>query len=246
MKRYGLIGHPLGHSASARYFDAKFRAEGRDDCRYELYDLPQIEELPRLLAAKPALCGFNVTIPYKEQILPYLDSLSPEAERIGAVNCVRREGNRLTGFNTDADGVREALNELLQGEHPQAALVLGSGGAARAIRYVLDEQGIPYRSVSRDAQRGDLTYDQLSPRMLADYPLIVQATPVGMWPHTGEAPAIPYEGITPQHRLFDLIYNPPVTQFLAYGQTHGARTLNGERMFRTQAEASWRIWNIGC
>lgn len=245
MKRYGLIGHPLGHSASANYFDAKFRAEGFDDCRYNLYDLRQIDDLHHLLVSEPALCGFNVTIPYKEQILPYLDSLSPEAERIGAVNCVRREGNQLIGFNTDADGVREALNELLQDEHPTAALILGNGGAARAVRYILDEREIPHKSVSRDARRGDLTYEQLTPRMLADYPLIVQATPVGMWPHTEEAPAIPYEGITPQHRLFDLIYNPSVTQFLAYGQAHGARTLNGERMFRTQAEASWRIWNQG-
>lgn len=243
MKLYGLIGHPLGHSASARYFGAKFHAEGLTECRYDLYDLQRIEELPHLLEEHPDLCGFNVTIPYKEQILPYLDRLTQEAEQIGAVNCVRREGEKLIGYNTDADGLRDALDLLLEGETPRAALILGTGGASRAVRYVLHERGISSRTVSRQALRGDLTYAQLTPKLLGEYPLIVQATPVGMWPHTDDKPPLPYDGITPQHRLLDLIYNPPVTQFLAHGQIHGARILNGECMFRTQAETSWRIWN---
>lgn len=243
MRRYGLIGHPLGHSASARYFNAKFEAEALDDCRYELYDLDRIEDLPRLLVSTPDLRGFNVTIPYKEQILPYLDRLSPEAAQIGAVNCVRRTQGALIGYNTDVVGLRDALNLLLGNDRPSSALILGTGGASRAVRHVLTERGIAFKTVSRSAQRGDLTYAQLSEEVMASHTLIIQATPVGTWPHTDAAPDIPYEWLTPAHALLDLIYNPACTRFLAQGRVHGAKIQNGECMFRSQAEASWNIWN---
>lgn len=243
MKRYGLIGRPLGHSFSAGYFAEKFRREGIVECDYALYELPSIEALPALLAAQPALRGFNVTIPYKQRIFDYLDDVSEEAARIGAVNCVRRDGGQLTGFNTDIEGIRLSLGMLLGAEVPEAALVLGTGGASQAVRYALAEAGIACAVVSRDPQRGDLGYDDLAPQVVAAHRLIVNATPVGTFPHADEAPALPYEALTPAHCLFDLVYNPAQTQFLLRGERQGARTLNGLPMLEAQAEASWRIWN---
>ena len=164
MKRYGLIGRPLGHSFSAGYFAAKFRREGITGCDYALYELPSIEALPELLGTQPELQGFNVTIPYKQRIFDYLDDVSEEAARIGAVNCVRRDGGRLTGFNTDIEGVRLSLRLLLGDDLPEAALVLGTGGASQAVQYALAEAGIPYAVVSRDPARGNFLYDDLRSR----------------------------------------------------------------------------------
>lgn len=243
MRRYGLIGRPLGHSFSAGYFAGKFRREGIAGCDYALYELPSIEALPALLAAQPELRGFNVTIPYKRQIFDYLDEVSEEAARIGAVNCVRCDGGRLTGFNTDIEGIRLSLEMLLGADLPEAALVLGSGGASQAVQYALAEAGIPCAVVSRDAQRGDLGYGDLTPQVVAAHRLIVNATPVGTFPRVDEAPALPYGALTPAHYLFDLIYNPAQTQFLLRGAQQGAHTLNGQPMLEAQAEASWRIWN---
>ncbi len=243
MRRYGLIGRPLGHSFSAGYFTEKFRREGIVGCDYALYELPSIGALPDLLAAQPELRGFNVTIPYKQRIFDYLDDVSEEAARIGAVNCVRRDGGRLTGFNTDIEGIRASLELLLCGDLPQAALVLGTGGASQAVQYALAEAGIPYAVVSRDLARGNLRYDDLTPEIVIGHRLIVNATPVGTFPRTDEAPALPYEALTPAHCLFDLVYNPAQTQFLLRGTRQGARTLNGFPMLVAQAEASWRIWN---
>ncbi len=245
MRRYGVIGRPLAHSASARYFAEKFAREGIADARYDAFELGSIDELPKLLEELPELCGFNVTIPYKRAIIPLLDRLSPEAARIGAVNCVRRDGSRLTGYNTDAAGLRASFDSLLGEERPERALVLGSGGAARAVIHVLAERGIAARIVSRDPARGDCTYGTLRPEEVAGTPLIVQATPLGMWPRTEEAPGLRYDLIGPRHRLLDLVYNPPLTRFLALGRERGARILNGAVMFRTQAEASWTTWNSG-
>ncbi len=243
MRRFGLIGYPLGHSASAHYFTEKFTREGLD-CRYELYELPSIEALPALLDEIPELVGFNVTIPYKQQVMPYLDALSPEAERIGAVNCVRRmTDGRLVGHNTDIIGLRVALDELLGATPIDHALVLGTGGASQAVQYALMEREIPYALVSRDPAKGSYTYDNLPTEVVAESKLIINATPVGTWPKVEEAPRIPYAYITPEHHLLDLVYNPAVTQFLAYGVQRGAKTMNGERMFLGQATAGWAIWN---
>lgn len=243
MREYGLIGRKLSHSASQRYFTAKFEREGLADYSYSLFEFPEIEDLKQLLAEHPDLCGFNVTIPYKQQIMPYLDEISLEARNIGAVNCVRRtEDGRMVGYNTDVEGVRRSLDTLLGDELPKA-LLLGTGGASQAVQYALAERGIEYALVSRDPSKGNLTYDQVTAEVMAEYHLIINATPVGTYPAVDEAPMLPYAFLTPSHRLYDLVYNPPVTQFLDYGRQRGARILNGELMFTTQAEANWRIWN---
>ena len=243
MRRFGIIGRPLGHSASARHFTAKFEREGLD-CAFAQYELPSIEALPELLANTPELVGFNVTIPYKQQVMRYLDALSPEAERIGAVNCVRRMADgRLVGYNTDIIGLRVAFDELLGATPIDHALVLGTGGASQAVQYALMEREIPYALVSRDVAKGEYTYDNLPTEVVAASKFIINATPVGTYPAVDEAPRIPYAYLTPGHHLLDLVYNPPVTQFMAYGQQRGAKTMNGETMFLGQAVAGWTIWN---
>ena len=243
MRRFGIIGRPLRLTASARYFTAKFENEALD-CAFAQYELPSIEALPELLASTPELVGFNVTIPYKQQVMRYLDAISPEAERIGAVNCVRRMADgRLMGYNTDIIGLRAAFDQLLGATPIEHALVLGTGGASQAVQYALMEREIPYALVSRDAAKGEYTYDNLPTEVVAASKLIINATPVGSYPAVDEAPRIPYAYLTPEHHLLDLIYNPPVTQFLAYGQQRGAKTMNGECMFLGQAVAGWTIWN---
>ena len=243
MRRFGIIGRPLGLTASARYFTAKFENEALD-CAFAQYELPSIEALPELLASTPELAGFNVTIPYKQQVMRYLDAISPEAERIGAVNCVRRMADgRLMGYNTDIIGLRASFDKLLGATPVEHALVLGTGGASQAVQYALMEREIPYALVSRDAAKGEYTYDNLPAEVVAASKLIINATPVGTYPAVDEAPRIPYAYLTPEHHLLDLIYNPPVTQFLAYGQQRGAKTMNGECMFLGQAVAGWTIWN---
>lgn len=242
MREFGIIGRPLGHSASARHFTAKFENEGLD-CHFEQYELPSIEALPELLERVP-LEGFNVTIPYKQQVMRYLDGLSDEAAKIGAVNCVRRHADgRMIGHNTDIIGLRVALAELLDGVAPEHALVLGTGGASQAVQYALTELGVPFDLISRDPAKGNYTYDNLPVEVVAESKLIINATPVGTWPNVEEAPRIPYAYLTPEHHLLDLVYNPPLTQFLDYGQQRGAKIMNGERMFLGQAAAGWAIWN---
>lgn len=242
MREFGIIGRPLGHSASARHFTAKFENEGLD-CHFAQYELPSIEALPELLERVP-LEGFNVTIPYKQQVMRYLDGLSDEAAKIGAVNCVRRHADgRMIGHNTDIIGLRVALAELLDGVVPEHALVLGTGGASQAVQYALTELEIPFDLISRDPAKGNYTYDNLPVEVVAESKLIINATPVGTWPNVEEAPRIPYAYLTPEHHLLDLVYNPPLTQFLDYGQQRGAKIMNGERMFLGQAAAGWAIWN---
>ncbi len=242
MREFGIIGRPLGHSASARHFTAKFENEGLD-CHFAQYELPSIEALPELLERVP-LEGFNVTIPYKQQVMRYLDGLSDEAAKIGAVNCVRRHADgRMIGHNTDIIGLRVALAELLNGVVPEHALVLGTGGASQAVQYALTELEVPFDLISRDPAKGNYTYDNLPVEVVAESKLIINATPVGTWPNVEEAPRIPYAYITPEHHLLDLVYNPPLTQFLDYGQQRGAKIMNGERMFLGQAAAGWAIWN---
>lgn len=244
MRRFGLIGRPLVHSASAAYFARKFSGEGISDSVYELYELPSIEAFPALLAGHPDLRGLNVTIPYKRDVIAYLDSVSPEARAIGAVNCIRRTSEGLLeGYNTDIVGLRESLSELLGLDEPEQALVLGTGGASQAVQYALAERGIPYFLVSRDAAKGNYTYDNLPVEVVEQSRLIINASPVGTYPAVDQAPRIPYAYITPRHYLFDLVYNPPQTRFLDFGQQRGAHILNGHTMFVAQAEASWQIWN---
>ena len=236
MKRYALIGHPLGHSFSKAYFTKKFEREGIDGC-YENFDLADIEQLPSLLQQHPDLRGFNVTIPYKEVILPYLDKVDSVALEVGAVNTVKvLTDGKLIGYNTDVLGINSSLLT------PHSSLILGTGGASKAVQYVLRKSNIPYKTVSRYKEKGDLTYQDLTPEIIQSHLLIINATPVGMAPNINEAPHLPYDAITPDHTLFDLIYNPEETLFLKYGREHGATTINGLTMLHAQAEASWEIW----
>ncbi|MBQ4540174.1 MAG: shikimate dehydrogenase [Alistipes sp.] len=245
MRRFGLIGRTLGHSFSARYFADKFQREGLADThRYDLFELPEIECVKELIATTEGLVGFNVTIPYKQQIIPYLDSLSAEARNIGAVNCVKIESDgRLTGYNTDIDGIRLSLDKLLGGAEIDAALVLGTGGASQAVQYVLAERNIPYSIVSRDSAKGNLTYDDLKVEVTSSHHLIINSSPVGMYPHVDQCPDIPYKLLTADHYLFDLVYNPERTLFAERAATMGAHTLCGLDMLYAQAESAWRIWN---
>ena len=241
MKQYGLIGHPLTHSFSKSYFTEKFEKEGIDGC-YRNFDLDEIALVRHILSRHPDLKGFNVTIPYKEAILPYLDELDETTAKIKAVNTVKVLSNgKLKGFNTDVVGF-EALLER-SGFREGSALVLGTGGAAKAVQYVLKKKQIAFQLISRDSSRGDLTYEALTPTLLKEHHLIVNATPLGTFPHVDEAPPIPYDALTQAHTLIDLVYNPAETLFLRQGAQRGAKTFNGLTMLIAQAEASWRVWN---
>ena len=243
MKRYGLIGYPLSHSFSQRYFTEKFEREGIAGCTYSNFSLATINELPAVLA-DPELRGLNVTIPYKQQVLPFLTAMSPVVESIGACNCIRIDGGVRTGHNTDVVGFERSLVRKL-GAHHQQALVLGTGGASKAVEWVLDQLGIVYRLVSRSPRpdTGDLGYDDLDAGLVACYTLIVNTTPVGMYPKVDDCPPLPYEAVGPRHYLYDLVYNPERTLFLQRGAARGAVVENGHEMLVLQAEESWRIWN---
>ena len=237
MKHYGLIGYPLGHSASAAYFGEKFTAQSID-AEYTLYPIESIEQVESL---RSKLSGFNVTIPYKKAIIPYLATISPEAAAVGAVNCVKIDSDgKMHGYNTDVVGIRASLAPYtLQGKR---ALILGTGGAAAAVLYMLKELGMNVTMVSRKTAEGVICYQDITEQTIYDTTLIVNATPVGMYPHTEQAPQIPYQAISTNHILFDLIYNPAQTLFLKLGAERGATTIGGGEMFCCQAEASWDIW----
>jgi shikimate dehydrogenase len=242
MKVFGLIGYPLSHSFSKGFFAEKFRKEGINDAIYENFPLEDISQFPALLEQQPNLRGLNVTIPYKEAVLPWLDELSPAAEQIKAVNCIQfHEGIRI-GFNTDVMGFKRSLQPLLKPHHTNA-LVLGTGGAAKAVMFVLQELNIPYTVVSRSAQTGLITYDALDKDIMAAHTIIINTSPLGMYPQTDAAPPIPYDLISKHHLLYDLIYNPAETLFLQKGAAKGAAIKNGHEMLVLQAEASWDIWN---
>ncbi len=243
MRQYGLIGRPLAHSFSQRYFERKFAHEHIADAEYRLYELESIADVVPLLSSVPELRGLNVTIPYKQAILPYLDSVSPEAEAVGAVNCVDIRDGRMRGYNTDVEGIRAALAALLAGRTPRAALILGSGGASHAVQFVLAQWDIPYSLVSRDAAKGNMTYADVDAEIIRSHELIVNATPVGMWPRADAAPRLPYDMLSANNMLFDLIYNPEQTAMMRLASERGAAVAGGWEMFRVQAEASWRIWN---
>ena len=245
MKRYGLIGFPLTHSFSQRYFTKKFTREGISDSRYDLFELPNITALPDLLKL-PDLRGLNVTIPHKQAVLPYLDRLDASAEKIGAVNVIKFESDgSLTGYNSDYYGFRQSLTnwlKLLQRtSNDMQALVLGTGGASKAVTVALADLGIAYKFVSRTKTDDTLTYDDL-PAILGHYHLIINGSPVGTYPRIDEAPALPYHLLTNSHLLYDLVYNPAETKFMQLGHERGAATHNGLRMLELQAEKAWEIW----
>jgi shikimate dehydrogenase len=245
MRTFGLIGRSLSHSFSQTYFTQKFYQLGLDDCRYELFELASPNELPELLAQHPDLVGLNVTIPYKEQIWPYLTDVASSAALVGAVNVIERRGDgSLIGHNTDYVGFRESLRNFYPLRGPEArALVLGTGGAAKAVTVALRELGIAYWLVSRDPLGASLTYAELTPEVLAGHSLIVNTTPLGTYPNVDACPAIAYEALGTGHYLYDLVYNPRETLFLQKGLAAGAQTKNGFDMLERQAEAAWEIWN---
>lgn len=237
IKHFALIGHPLGHSLSAEYFGEKFE-RGRLYADYSLLDIEQVEEV---LPYCEELEGFNVTIPHKQAIIPLLAAISDEAAEIGAANCVKVTPDGLIGYNTDVEGIRKSLEGVdLQGIK---ALVLGTGGASKAVQYVLRKGGAEVKVVSRTQGAADLTYEDLSEEIIGEHLLIVNTTPLGMYPNIDSAPALPYSTISPKHTLFDCVYNPRQTRFLQLGSERGAFTIDGMRMFIAQAEASWRIWS---
>jgi shikimate dehydrogenase len=242
MKRYGLIGFPLTHSLSGQYFTNKFIEEGIEDCIYERFSIPSIDDLHVILNTHPDLCGFNITIPYKKEVLAFLTERSKAVEEVGACNCVKIEDGKLIGYNTDVIGFENSLVPFLKPTHNQA-LVLGTGGAALAIVFVLQKLGIDFKYVSRTATGDQFAYDHLDASVMAAYTLIVNTTPLGMFPNIEACPDIPYELLTPAHHLFDLTYNPAASTFLAKGEQMGATIQNGQQMFVEQAEQSWRIWN---
>ena len=237
---FGLIGYPLSHSFSPAYFRKKFAASGID-AHYEAFPLEGINMLPDLLRSHPNLEGLNVTTPYKGSVIAYLHETDAIAHEIGAVNCISIKSGHITGYNTDAAGFEQSLNPLLQPQHTQA-LVLGNGGASRAVVYVLRQLGITFQQVSRDKDAGGLTYDEITHDIIETHTIIINTTTLGMYPEINAAPPIPYEHIGPQHLLYDLIYNPEETEFLAQGRSRGAVTKNGFEMLQLQAEASWDIW----
>jgi shikimate dehydrogenase len=242
--RYGIIGFPLSHSFSPAWFTKKFRTLGVD-ASYDAFPLERMEDLTPLIKNTPDLRGLSVTIPYKEQVHPWLNAIHPDAEAVGAVNCIDIRGGKLTGYNTDIIGFRHSLEPLLQ-PGPVQALILGSGGAARAVAHVLKALGIPFHIVTRrpdSRNAAHIPYSALSAEMVSNHRLIINTTPLGMYPLVDACPPIPYEGADPGHIFYDLVYNPAETRFLTEGKNRGAVTKNGLEMLELQAEAAWEIWS---
>ncbi len=242
MKRFGLIGYPLTHSFSKEFFIKKFEKEGLD-CVYENFEVSDINSFPLLIQQNPDLCGLNVTIPYKEQIIPFLDELDNDAREIGAVNTIRFHQNKLIGYNTDVHGFTESIKPLLAPHHKKA-LILGTGGAAKAVEWSLHKLGITCLSVSRNPQDDQqVAYADLKQPLFPEYKVIINTTPLGMNPNNKNHPPIPYFLISPQHIMYDLVYNPSLTTFLKKGKEKGATIKNGLDMLQIQALKSWEIWN---
>ena len=247
MNTYGLIGYPLGHSFSRKFFTEKFAKEGID-AQYLNFEIPSIEEFPNIIKNNPTLKGLNVTIPYKQQVMQYLDDISEEAKAIGAVNVVKCQLStvnyqlHLTGYNSDVIGFVESIKPLLKPHHKKA-LILGTGGASKAIRYGLEKKlGMKTLFVSRSARKGMITYEEVTAEVLKEYEVIVNCSPVGMYPHVDECPTLPYEAMNENNLLYDLVYNPLETLFMKKGTTQGATVKNGLEMLHLQAIASWKFW----
>ena len=246
MDKYGLIGYPLGHSFSISYFNQKFADEGIN-AKYENFEIASIDQLEEILATNLNLRGLNVTIPYKEKVIPFLDSISPEAQAIGAVNVIKvtHEGNnvKLKGFNSDVIGFTQSIEPMLDTKWNKKALILGTGGASKAINYGLKSLGLETVFVSRYERPGTIQYERVTPDVIKEYNVIVNCTPVGMYPHTEECPLLPYEAMDSHTLLYDLIYNPDETLFMKKGLEFGAQVKNGLEMLLLQAFASWEFWN---
>jgi shikimate dehydrogenase len=244
MRLYGLIGFPLAHSFSKQYFDDKFANEGIKDCAFENFPLKNIEEVQTLIAGHPHLRGLAVTIPYKKKIIRFLDEGTEAVKQMVACNCVKIEKGKLKGYNTDVTGFERSFVKRLQPHHTKA-LILGTGGAADAVAYVLRKLGFEYLFVSRSEEIKPLTisYKALAEALLHDHTIIINCTPAGTYPKTEEFPPIPYQYLTPKHYLFDLVYNPAATKFLQKGEAQGAISCNGYEMLTIQAEENWKIWN---
>jgi shikimate dehydrogenase len=241
-KVFGLIGSTVSHSFSKQYFDEKFFREGLRDCRYELFPLSDISELEKLIRETRGLVGLNVTLPYKEQVIPYLDELSPDSRKIGAVNVIKFKDGKRYGFNTDADAFFETLDKWLPSKNV-TALILGTGGSSKAVQEALNRLNIPFHLVSRSKEKAPLTYADLSATIIKEHKLIINTTPLGMHPDTESFPPIPYEHLTREHWIYDLIYNPARPLFLQKAEMRGANIKNGLEMLYLQAEKSWNIWN---
>ncbi len=245
MDKYGLIGYPLGHSFSISYFNEKFESEGIDAV-YENFEIPQIDDVKEIIDSNPDLKGLNVTMPYQQQVLKYIKELSPEAKAIGAVNVIRIEhkGNKtvLKGFNSDVIGFTKSIEPILNTYHKKA-LILGTGGAAKAVQYGLQSLGIETLFVSRTKKKNAITYEEVTADIVREYNVIVNCTPVGMYPHIDECPKLPYEAMDSHTLLYDLLYNPDETKFLRLGAERGATVKNGLEMLLLQAFVSWEIWN---
>lgn len=246
MRTFGLIGYPLAHSFSKKFFTEKFAEEGIADHQYELFPIENIAAVVSLIAADDSLAGLNVTIPHKVGVMTYLNELDPAAATIGAVNCIsiqHKDGQTwLKGFNTDAYGFQESLKPYLKKHHTHA-LILGDGGAAKAVKYVLDQLQITYLSVVRTVAPNAILYSDLTEDLLQKYQVIINTTPLGTFPNVEAAPAIPYQWLTDQHLAYDLVYNPEETEFLKRAKAKGAAIKNGFEMLQLQAERSWFIWN---
>ena len=242
MKRYGLIGYPLTHSFSQKYFTEKFLKEGLTDHVYENFPIHSITALEEVLSSHSDLRGLNVTIPYKKEVLNFLDQSSPAVELIGACNCIKIIEGKLLGFNTDVIGFEKSLSPFLKPVHTKA-LILGTGGAAVAVAYVMQQLGIHYQYVSRQQTTNSITYTDIDHQVIEEYHLIINTTPLGMYPSVNDCPPLPYQWLTSQHHCFDLIYNPAETMFLQKAAAQNATVQNGAEMLVIQAEESWRIWN---
>lgn len=241
-KQYGLIGKNISYSFSKQYFSEKFKTEKLLYCNYTNFDISSIEAFPQIIKSTSNLKGLNVTIPYKETIFPYLDKISSKAQRIGAVNTIKiTKKGKLKGYNTDEYGFRKSLLPLLQ-KHHQKALILGTGGASKAIAYTLKKLEIPYQFVSRKTEEA-YNYSSLTNKIIAEHQIIINCTPLGTYPNTENFPDIPYSAITDKHLLYDLVYNPSETVFLKKGKQQGAITCNGLKMLELQAEKAWKIWH---
>lgn len=244
MRKFGLIGFPLSHSFSKKYFTEKFEKEGIHDCQFDLYEIPDIADFEKVLAENFNLEGMSVTIPYKQEVMKFLDELDPACELIGAVNCIQiRNGNR-KGFNTDYIGFKKSLQTWLGTDIPRA-LVLGTGGASKAVKVALRDLGVDFLSVSRSPRENQITYADLknNPGFLESFPLIINTTPLGTFPKTEEMPDIPVEMLNDSHRVYDLVYNPEETTLMKACFERGGKVKNGMDMLVLQAEAAWTIWN---
>ena len=243
-KIFGIIGKNIGHSFSPNYFNSKFLNENIN-AEFVLFDLQNLKLLPDIINSNPNLIGLSVTIPYKQEVTTYLQGVSKEAEKIGAVNCIKVTEKGLIGHNTDVTGFKNSLLPLIEGKTDLSALILGTGGASKAVAFVLDEFNIPFKFVSRTENEGVLTYQEIDQLIIKNNLLIINTTPLGMFPKTDTLPVLPYQHLTADHILYDLIYNPEETRFLKEGRRVGALTKNGLEMLQLQAEAAWEIWQKG-